>query len=616
LALLQFNRTTISLIVIPPGANPLFETQDPNHSSKGEKAMKHARILTVIAILALALALLPNQTQEANAESQFLGNIWGSGTEPLNFGQYWNQVTPENSGKWASVEPSRDQMSWNWLDSAYNYAKSNGMPFKEHTFVWGHSSGQPDWVCSLSESEQRAEVEGFMQSVCSRYSNIDYIDVVNEPLHDQPCYKNALGGDGSTGWDWVIWSYEKARQYCGSSKLLLNDYGILNSSSNTSQYITIINLLKSRGLIDGVGAQGHGLESTSNSTIQSNLNTLAGTGLPIFISEYDVDRADDNQQLQIYQQQFPIFWEHSAVQGVTLWGYIEGEIWKSNAYLIHSDGSERPAMTWLMQYVNGPIPTQIPPTNVPPTGVPPTGVPPTSIPPTTQPGACSVDYNVQNQWGGGATVNVIVNSGSSTPINGWTLTWTFPGNQQITNLWNGTYSQSGSSVSVSNASWNPTIPANGSVGFGFNMSFSGSNDVPTDFALNGVACNGGPSPTQVPPTSVPPTSVPPTSQPGTCSVDYVVQNQWGEGATIGVAIQNNGGTINGWTLTWTFPGNQQITSLWNGTYSQSGSSVSVSNASWNSTIPSNGSVSFGFNLFHSGSNGVPTDFALNGTLCQ
>jgi endo-1,4-beta-xylanase len=590
----------------------------------------------VIAILALALALLPNRAQEANAESQFLGNIWGSGSEPLNFGQYWDQVTPENSGKWASVEPSRDQMSWNWLQSAYDYAKGNGMPFKEHTFVWGHSSGQPDWVCSLSESEQRAEVEEFMESVCSRFPDIDYIDVVNEPLHDQPCYKNALGGDGSTGWDWVIWSYEKARQYCGNAQLHLNDYGILNSSSNTSQYITIINLLQSRGLIDGVGAQGHGLESTPASTIQSNLDTLAGTGLPIFISEYDVDRADDNQQLQIYQEQIPIFWEHPAVEGVTLWGYVEGEIWKSNAYLIHSDGSERPAMTWLQEYVNGPRPTQVPPTNVPPTSIPPTGVPPTqvpptSIPPTSQPGSCSVDYDIQNEWGGGATVNVTVNSGSPTPIDGWTLTWTFPGDQQITNLWNGTYSQSGASVSVSNASWNPTIPANGSVGFGFNMAFSGSNGVPTDFALNGVACGGGPNPTQVPPTgvpptgvpptsvpptSVPPTSIPPTSQPGTCAVDYVVQNEWGSGATVGVTIQNNGSPIDGWTLEWTFPGDQQITNLWGGSYDQNGASVSVSSASWNAVIPSNGSTSFGFNMAFSGSNGAPTEFALNGTLCQ
>ena len=82
----------------------------------------------------------------------------------------------------------------------------------------------------------------------------------------------------------------------------------------------------------------------------------------------------------------------------------------------------------------------------------------------------------------------IRNNGSSA-INGWTLTWTFPGNQQITNMWNAAYTQSGASVSARNMSYNATIGANGgTVGFGFNLSYSGTNARPTNFALNGTAC--------------------------------------------------------------------------------------------------------------------------------
>jgi hypothetical protein len=335
-------------------------------------------------------------------------------------------------------------------------------------------------------------VEEWIQAVCQRYPDIDFIDVVNEPLHDPPCYKNALGGNGATGWDWVIWSYEKARQYCGDAELHLNDYGILNNSSNTAQYINIVNLLHTRGLIDGIGVQGHGLESTSASTIEANLDSLATTGLPIYVTEYDVDRSNDNQQLQIYQTQFPIFWEHPAVQGVTLWGYIQGQIWKTNAYLIRYNGSERPAMTWLQEYVGGQQPT---PTPVPiPTATPiptPTPAPiPTATPmPTPTPGTCAVDYVIRRDWGNWAGVGVTIQNNSSSAIDGWTLTWTFPGNQQITWLWGGSYTQSGASVSVSNGWWNRIIPADGgTVNFGFRMSYSGSNDEPTDFALNGVPC--------------------------------------------------------------------------------------------------------------------------------
>ncbi|MBN1311572.1 MAG: cellulose binding domain-containing protein [Anaerolineae bacterium] len=130
--------------------------------------------------------------------------------------------------------------------------------------------------------------------------------------------------------------------------------------------------------------------------------------------------------------------------------------------------------------------------------------------------ACSVDYTRQNDWGSGFTANVVITNNGSSAINGWTLTWTFPGNQQIVHLWNGSYTQSGASVSVSNAGWNGTIGANGgTASFGFNANYSGTNSDPTSFALNGVTCNGGTVPTSVPPTSVPPTSVPPTGVPPT-----------------------------------------------------------------------------------------------------
>jgi len=302
----------------------------------------------------------------------------------------------------------------------------------------------------------------------------------------------------------------------------------------------------------------------------------------------------------------------------------------------------------------GTVPT---PTRTPTPGATPTRTPtpgPTATPtrtptpgPTATPapgGACAVDYTIANDWGSGATVNVTIRNNGSSAINGWTLTWTFPGNQQITQMWGGTYTQSGASVLVKNASYNANIPANGgTASFGFNLTYSGSNAKPTDFALNGVSCGGGtPVPTATPtrtptpgatatPTRTPtpgPTATPtrtptpaPTATPGggaACAVTYAIQNDWGSGATVNVTIRNNGSSaINGWTLAWTFPGNQQITNMWNATYTQSGASVSAKNASWNANIPANGgTVSLGFNLSYSGTNAKPTSFTLNGTACQ
>jgi endo-1,4-beta-xylanase len=304
---------------------------------------------TLAACLALAGSFGAAHAQIAAGKPKFLGNII-AGSVPSNFNAYWNQVSPENSGKWGSVEPVRNQMNWTQLDMAYNYARSNGFPFKQHTFVWG--AQEPSWIGSLSASSQAYEVEEFMRLYCARYPQTQYIDVVNEPLHQPASYRNALGGSGSTGWDWVVWSFQKARQHCPNAKLLINDYGIINDANAVTKYKAIVNILKARGLIDGVGIQSHhfSMDNLSAATMKQNLDSLAQTGLPIFVSELDMT-GDDSTQLARYQRLFPGLWTHPAVAHVTLWGYIEGQTWVANSHLIRRDGSERPAMTWLKNYV-------------------------------------------------------------------------------------------------------------------------------------------------------------------------------------------------------------------------------------------------------------------------
>ena len=103
-----------------------------------------------------------------------------------------------------------------------------------------------------------------------------------------------------------------------------------------------------------------------------------------------------------------------------------------------------------------------------------------------------------------------------------------------------------------------------------------------------------------------------------CHVDYTVTTQWNVGFGTAITIQNTGSTaINGWELTWTWPGNQQITQAWNSNYSQQGASASLTNASWNSTIAPRATLSgMGFNASYSGSNPPPSAFYVNGTLCH
>jgi hypothetical protein len=125
---------------------------------------------------------------------------------------------------------------------------------------------------------------------------------------------------------------------------------------------------------------------------------------------------------------------------------------------------------------------------------------------------CRVDYSVSSQWQGGfgAAVNV-TNLGD--PVNGWRLTWQYPAGQTITQLWNGSFTQSGTQVTVINASYNGVLATGSSTSFGFNGSWTGSNPAPASFALNGITCTGTPSGggTSTPPTS--PSASPSSSPP-------------------------------------------------------------------------------------------------------
>lgn len=106
---------------------------------------------------------------------------------------------------------------------------------------------------------------------------------------------------------------------------------------------------------------------------------------------------------------------------------------------------------------------------------------------------CSVDYKT-NDWGSGFTTDVTITNRGSDAISGWTLTYDYTGNQTLTNGWNGTWSQSGKTVTVKNASWNGTIAAGAAVTAGGQFTYSGTNTAPASFAVNGTTCTGAHQP--------------------------------------------------------------------------------------------------------------------------
>ncbi|GAA1753219.1 hypothetical protein GCM10009681_25250 [Luedemannella helvata] len=123
-------------------------------------------------------------------------------------------------------------------------------------------------------------------------------------------------------------------------------------------------------------------------------------------------------------------------------------------------------------------PTSAVVTTRPPTSAVVTTRPPTSAVVTTSVGGCTAAYTVTNSWQGGFQGEVTVTAGSAA-ITGWTVNWSYANGQTISQLWNGTLTTSGSSVSVRNLSWNGALAAGTSTTFGFLGSWNGTNSVPT-----------------------------------------------------------------------------------------------------------------------------------------
>jgi endoglucanase len=178
----------------------------------------------------------------------------------------------------------------------------------------------------------------------------------------------------------------------------------------------------------------------------------------------------------------------------TLTGLTAGTAY---AYAVEAiDGQNRtsqfaPPVTFFTGSPGSP-PTTTPPTTTPPSTTPPTTTPPTTTPPTSPsppgPVSCSATYSVVNSWSTGFQAQVtLVNKGTA-PINGWQLAWTFPGDQQVTSLWNASFVQSGEQVTATAASYDSTISPSGTITVGFTGSFAKSNASPASFTVNGTAC--------------------------------------------------------------------------------------------------------------------------------
>ena len=318
--------------------------------------LKLRRLAPVSLLLAATLTPLNADAQLSSNPDKFLGNITTGysvayGNE--KFYQLWNQITPENESKWSSIEGSRrGSFSWGGCDNAFNYAKNHHFPFKFHCLIWG--AQYPNWLNNLSTEEQYKAIEEWMDAIKAHYPEIPLIDVVNEAVagHQPAPYKAALGGDGATGYDWIIKAFEMAHERWPDAILIYNDYNTFQWQRQ--QFIDLVRTLRDAGApIDAYGCQSHDLTDMSVSNFKAAMVEIQNAlKMPMYSTEYDIGTSDDQLQLQRYKEQIPYMWEADYCAGITLWGYIYGHTWTTdgNSGIIR-DGKDRPAMTWLREYM-------------------------------------------------------------------------------------------------------------------------------------------------------------------------------------------------------------------------------------------------------------------------
>ena len=264
--------------------------------------------------------------------------------------------------------------------------------------------------------------------------------------------------------------------------------------------------------------------------------------MDVQITELDIE-GSGSSQAENYRRVVQACLNVARCTGITVWGVRDSDSWRSSGtpLLFDGSGNKKAAYTSTLDTLNAASPTQNPttpnPTPTTPTPTPTTPTPTPTPTSTSGPGTgCSVAYTAPSQWPSGFTANVrITNLGPA--INGWTLTWSFPGNQAVTQAWSAAVTQSGSAVTARNVDYNPRIATGGTVDFGFNGSWSGSNPAPTELPAQrhpvqrerGTHAHRDPDPTPtVTPTPTPtPTATTPT---GTLPSSF----QWSStGAIIG-----------------------------------------------------------------------------------
>nr|BFE61924.1 hypothetical protein GCM10020063_064500 [Dactylosporangium thailandense] len=411
-------------------------------------------------------------------------------------GGEFGQTTPGNAMKWDSTEPTQNSFSFTKGDAVITFAQAHNMKVRGHTLLWHNQL--PGWVSQLPAAQVQAAMENHITQVAAHYKGKVFAwDVVNEPFNDDGTFRSTSPFYTAMGSDYIADAFRTARAADPDAKLYINDYNTDGQGAKADAMYNLVKTLKAQGVpIDGVGFQAHlAIQYGFPTNMQANLQRFADLGVDVAITELDVrmvlprDATKDATQATYYNNVVKACVAVTRCVGITIWDYTDKYSWVPSTF--SGQGAALPwdenlakkptAYNAIVTGLGGTVSSASPSVTSASPSASPSVSPSKSVSPSASPsasastspppaGACTATYKIVGSWPGGFQGEVSV--AGTKP--GWTVKWTFANGQTISQLWGGTVSQSGASVTVTPASWNATPPAT----FGFLASWNGTNAVP------------------------------------------------------------------------------------------------------------------------------------------